>query len=34
MDSNIIHATCMAAVVFVIAIGVAIIEQERNKIYI
>ena len=34
MDSKIIHAACMGAVVSVIAIGVAIIEQERNKIYI
>ena len=34
MDSKIIHAACMGAVVTVIAIGVAIIEQERNKIYI
>jgi len=34
MDSKIIHATCMRAAVTVIAIGVAIIEQERNIIYI
>jgi len=34
MDSKIIHAACMGAAVTVIATGVAIIEQERNKIYI
>jgi hypothetical protein len=34
MDSKIIHAACMGAAVTVIAIGVAIIEQERNRIYI
>jgi len=34
MDSKIIHATCMGAAVIVIATGVAIIEQERNIIYI
>jgi len=34
MDSKIIHAACMGEVVTVIATGVAIIEQERNKIYI
>ena len=34
MDSKIIHATCMRAAVTVIATGVAIIEQERNTIYI
>jgi len=34
MDSKIIHAACMGAVVTVIATWLAIIEQERNKIYI
>jgi hypothetical protein len=34
MDSKIIHAVCMRAAVTVIATGVAIIEQERNIIYI
>ena len=34
MDSKIIHATCMGVVVTVIAAGVAIIERERNIIYI
>jgi hypothetical protein len=34
MDSKIIHAACMGAAVIVIATGVAIIEQERNIIYI
>ena len=34
MDSKIIRAACMRAVIIVIATGVAIIEQERNKIYI
>jgi len=34
VDSMIIHAACMEAVVTVIAIGVAIIEQERNRNYI
>jgi len=34
MDSKIIHAACMGAVVTVIAAGVAIIERERNRIYI
>jgi hypothetical protein len=34
MDSKIIHAACMGAVVTVIATGVVIIEQERNRIYI
>jgi hypothetical protein len=34
MDSKIIHAACMGAAVTVIATGVAIIEQERNTIYI
>jgi hypothetical protein len=34
MDSKIIHAACMGAAVTVIATGVAIIEQERNRIYI
>jgi hypothetical protein len=34
MDSKIIHATCMEAAATVIATGVAIIEQERNTIYI
>jgi len=34
MDSKIIHAACMGAVVTVIATGVAIIEQERNRNYI
>ena len=34
MDSKIIHAICMRATVTVIAAGVAIIEWERNKIYI
>jgi hypothetical protein len=34
MDSKIIRAACMRAVVTVIATGVAIIKQERNKIYI
>jgi len=34
MDSKIIRAACMRAVITVIATGVAIIEQERNKIYI
>jgi len=34
MDSKIIHATCMRAAITVIATGVAIIEQERNRNYI
>jgi hypothetical protein len=34
MDSKIIHAACMGVVVTVIAAGVAIIERERNIIYI
>jgi len=34
MDSKIIHAACMGAAVTIIATGVAIIEQERNRIYI
>jgi hypothetical protein len=34
MDSKIIHAACMRAAVTVITTGVAIIEQERNRIYI
>ena len=34
MDSKIIHAACMGATVTMIATGVAIIEQERNRIYI
>jgi len=34
MNSKIIHAACMEAAVIVIATGVAIIEQERNRIYI
>ena len=34
MDSKIIHAAFMRAAVTVIATGVAIIEQERNRIYI
>jgi hypothetical protein len=34
MDSKIIHAACMGAAVTVIATGVAIIKQERNRIYI
>jgi len=39
MDSKIIHAACMGAAcmgaaVIVIATGVAIIKQERNRIYI
>jgi hypothetical protein len=34
MDSKIIHAACMRAAVIVITIGVAIIEHERNRIYI
>jgi hypothetical protein len=31
MDSKIIHAACMRAIVTVIATRVAIIEQERKK---
>jgi len=34
MDGKIIHVACMGAVVTVIAAGVAIIERERNRIYI
>jgi len=34
MDSKIIHAACMRAAITVIATKVAIIEQERNRIYI
>jgi hypothetical protein len=34
MDSKIINAACMGAAVTVIATGVAIIEEERNIIYI
>ena len=34
MDNKIIHAACMGAAVTVITTGVAIIEQERNRIYI
>jgi len=34
MDSKIIHAACMGAAIIVMATGVAIIEQERNRNYI
>ena len=34
MDSKIIHAACMGAVVIVIATGVVIIEKETNRNYI
>ena len=34
MDSKIIHAACVRAAVTMIATGVAIIEEERNRIYI
>jgi len=34
MDSKIIHAACIGTTVTVIAIWVAIIKQERNRIYI
>ena len=34
MDSKIINAACMGAAITVIATGVAIIEEERNIIYI
>ena len=34
MDSKIIHAACMGAAITVTTTGVAIIEQERNTIYI
>ena len=34
MNSKIIHATFMGAAVIIIVAGVAIIERERNKIYI
>jgi len=34
MDSKIIHTTCMRAAVIVISTRVAIIEREKNKIYI
>jgi hypothetical protein len=34
MDSKIIHAACMGAAIIVIAAGVAIIEREKNRIYI
>jgi len=34
MDSKINHATYMGAAVTVIAVGVAIIERERSRIYI
>jgi len=34
MDSKIIHAACIEAAVTLIATGVAIIEQEKNRIYI
>ncbi|KAG5225383.1 nuclease HARBI [Salix suchowensis] len=34
MDSKIINAICMGATVTVIAAGVSIIEEERNRIYI
>jgi hypothetical protein len=34
MDSKIIHAACIRTTVTVIAIWVAIIKQERNRIYI
>jgi hypothetical protein len=34
MDSKIIHAACVGAAVTVIATGIAIIEQERNRNYI
>ena len=34
MDSKIIHETCMGAAVTMIATGVAIIGQERNRNYI
>jgi len=34
MDSKIIHATCMRATVTIIAEGITIIEQQRNRIYI
>ena len=34
MDSKIINAACMGAAITVIATGVAIIEQEKHRIYI
>ena len=34
MDSKIINAAYMGAAITVIATGVAIIEEERNRIYI
>jgi len=34
MNSKIIHAACMRTTITVIAEGVAIIERERNRIYI
>jgi len=34
MDNKIIHAVCIGVAVTVIATGVTIVEQERNKIYI
>jgi len=34
MDSKIIHAVCIGVAVTVIATGVTIIEQKRNRIYI
>jgi len=34
MDSKIIHAVCMRTTITIIAAGVAIIERERNIIYI
>jgi hypothetical protein len=34
MDGKIIHAACMRTTITVIAEGVAIIERERNRIYI
>jgi hypothetical protein len=34
MDSKIINAACIRAAVIVIATGVAIIEEEKNRIYI
>ena len=34
MDSKIIHATCMGVAIIVIATGITIIEQERNRINI
>jgi hypothetical protein len=34
MDSKIIHAVCIGVAITVIATGVTIIEQKRNRIYI